>query len=82
MRAFMARRPNDRVLASTYRLQVAFWKALMGAVPSVKEALTAPESSRACAQYRHAAGGHILFRPVGQRHLPGQCGCFSPVVTQ
>ncbi|MCB9610590.1 MAG: DGQHR domain-containing protein [Polyangiaceae bacterium] len=66
VRDFMARRPPDAVISELYGEQVQFWDSLCQFVPGVEEVLRS-RASDACLAYRHAQGGHLLFRPVGQR---------------
>ena len=67
LRRFMAIRPADQVVKAMYDEQVEFWNALIEHVPEMKVALEASESAKACAPYRHNRGGHVLFRPAGQK---------------
>jgi DNA sulfur modification protein DndB len=67
LREFMAMRPAEPIVEGIYREQVEFWTALQLRVPEVREALAAPESAKACAPFRHPEGGHVLFRPAGQK---------------
>lgn len=67
VRQFMAMRPSDDVVEEIFREQVEFWSAVAKHVPSVGTALASSEGARACEAFRHGRGGHILFRPVGQK---------------
>jgi DNA sulfur modification protein DndB len=67
LRSFTAKRPTEATLEAIYKQQVIFWKTLKLTVPEIAEVLTAKEEDRAAGAYRRPDGGHLLFRPAGQK---------------
>jgi len=67
LRVFKARRPPDETITRIEKQQHVFWTTLSACVPAVCKVLTATEAGNAAAAFRHEDGGHVLFRPVGQR---------------
>jgi len=60
-------RPPQDKLDALYTLQVAFWTALRKEVPEIKKATDADADAEAAGGYRTRDGGHMLFRPAGQK---------------
>ena len=59
------RRPSNQKLDEYYSTAVTFWDSVIAAIPAL-QALPATETNpRPAEAYRHARGGHLLFRPVG-----------------
>ncbi len=67
VRRMKNRRPSDDKLEEIYSLNEAFWNALQKHVKPVKEALGTDTDEPVAAKYRTVEGGHLLFRPAGQR---------------
>lgn len=63
------RRPDDRWLDFYISCAKNFFLLMMTTFPEVNDCLTCSNASRIIAQYRSPNGGHILFRPLGQRLL-------------
>ena len=63
------RRPDDRWLDFYISCARSFFSLMMITFPEVNDCLTCSNPSRLIAQHRSPDGGHILFRPLGQRLL-------------
>lgn len=64
-KAFKTRRPDDKTIAEVYAKSAKFWNTLAGHFPPLEEIVTSRPGENVAGQYRHRAGGHLLFRPVG-----------------
>jgi len=62
-------RPNDKILGEYMRLAKRYFRGLAAHFPPLyKYFHVSPDrASRLISRYRTAAGGHVLFRPVGLR---------------
>lgn len=60
-------RPDDADLDALFVYCRSFWDALSTSFPALKElADSDPKSTTVAGKYRSAAGGNLLFRPIGQ----------------
>lgn len=59
------KRRSDAELEGYYADTVALWDLTRRWVPPVEEMAAAAPGAPVAAQYRHAGGGHVLFRPLG-----------------
>lgn len=57
--------PNEKKVKAIYKQQCEFWDALRQYVPAIKEITESDEDL--AGNYRRNDGGHVLFRPVGQK---------------
>ena len=60
-------RPPDATIESIYKQQTEFWDSLRLNFPSIKKVTDSDPKLESAAKYRTANGGHLLFRPAGQR---------------
>ena len=67
LKSFMASRPSDAVLKQIYDEQIMFWDSLQKYVPAIKAAVSSRSRDGVCSKYRYPGGGHLLFRPAGQK---------------
>ncbi len=58
-------RPSESDIAQFFKRATALWKSLARNFPEVREVFGSIPSKCAAGKYRHADGGHLLFRPVG-----------------
>ena len=65
-RALKKSSPPHDVIDSMYSDHVSFWEGLRRNVMPLADALGSNPSDRIAGRYRYRAGGHVLFRPVGQ----------------
>ncbi len=59
--------PDETKIQQIYNLQCDFWNALRKFVPEVKEVTDKPPEKGLAGKYRNIDGGHLLFRPNGQK---------------
>jgi len=59
--------PDEGKVKEIYNLQCEFWDALRKFIPEIKEVTDKPPEKELARKYRHIDGGHILFRPNGQK---------------
>ena len=64
-KAFKTRRPDDKTIAEVYAKSAKFWNTMAGHFPPLEEIVTSQPGENVAGQYRHRAGGNLLFRPVG-----------------
>ena len=62
-----SRRPSFYKLARIYRDYTAFWDALQKYIPEIKRVSASSPDDELAGRYRTANGGHVLFRPAGQK---------------
>ena len=62
-------RPSDDWLSVYLRISETYFELMFDCFPEVSEALKSRSPSSIIAEHRHDSGGHILFRPVGQKLL-------------
>jgi len=67
LRTYTARRPPESELNAIYKQQLNFWGTLKKEVPEIAKVLAANEEDQAAGAYRRGNGGHLLFRPAGQK---------------
>lgn len=67
VKAMKNRRPSNEKLEELYLLNKTFWDALQKHVKPVREVLSAETEEALAAEYRTNEGGHLLFRPAGQK---------------
>ena len=58
-------RPTDSEIEKFQDRAVEFWNALSEHFESVRQFRLADVTTNPAAQFRHAEGGHLLFRPIG-----------------
>ena len=62
-----SRRPSSDKLTNIYRDYTAFWDVLQKYVPEIKRVSASSPDDKLAGKYRTADGGHVLFRPAGQK---------------
>lgn len=67
LRNFTSSRPSEEILDEIYQQQVAFWEALAVHIGPIRDALNSSAKKNAASKYRTPTGGHVLFRPAGQK---------------
>ena len=60
-------RPSQETIDTMYDDHKIFWNGLKEHIPEMSEALGSNPTMQVAAKHRHREGGHILFRPDGQR---------------
>ena len=63
--AFKRHRPEDDTIAEFSGNSAHFWDRMVAHFPPLKEVLAGQPDENIAGRYRHRAGGHLLFRPVG-----------------
>ena len=63
--AFKRHRPEDDTIAEFSGNSAHFWDRMVVHFPPLKEVLAGQPDENIAGRYRHRAGGHLLFRPVG-----------------
>ena len=63
--AFKRHRPEDHTIAEFSGNSAHFWDRMVVHFPPLKEVLAGQPDENIAGRYRHRAGGHLLFRPVG-----------------
>lgn len=61
------RRPTDQKLNAIYKRQTTYWEALRDHIPEYKKLFESKPEERVAGRYRTASGGHVMFRPIGQK---------------
>lgn len=59
-------RVTDAELDRFYRKAVTYWSTMTRHFPALRQFQDAPEEANKAGELRTRAGGHLLFRPVGQ----------------
>jgi DNA sulfur modification protein DndB len=59
--------PDESKIDQIYKDQCGFWDALRKYIPEIKEVTNVPVTEEIAGKYRRTDGGHILFRPNGQK---------------
>ncbi len=59
--------PDSEKIRSIYEQQRAFWESLRRYIPEIKEVTNSNPKEQLASKYRNDSGGHILFRPFGQK---------------
>ena len=59
--------PEEAKIQKIYDLQCEFWDALRKFIPEIKEVTSKPSKMELAGKYRNSEGGHLLFRPNGQK---------------
>ena len=62
---FKRHRREDDTIAEFNRNSVHFWDRMVVHFPPLKEVIASQPDENIAGRYRHRAGGHLLFRPVG-----------------
>ena len=62
---FKRRRPEDDTIAEFSVNSAHFWDRMVVSFSPLKEVLASQPDENIAGRYRHRAGGHLLFRPVG-----------------
>lgn len=63
--AFKRHRPEDDTIAEFSGNSAHFWDRMVVHFPPLQEVLASQPDENIAGRYRHRAGGHLLFRPVG-----------------
>lgn len=58
---------DEKSVAAIYDATASFWTALKKHIPEIGEVCSSKSADQLAAKYRHADGGHLLFRPVGMK---------------
>lgn len=61
------RRPTDEILESIYQEQVKYWRFLKEYIPEYQEVFDSQPYKKIVSKYRTRDGGHLMFRPLGQK---------------
>lgn len=61
------RRPPDEVIDSILQEQMDYWRLLRDYFPEYDELFSSKPEDEKAAAYRGESGGHLMFRPVGQK---------------
>lgn len=64
------RRPSDRILDEIYAHQTQYWSLLTKYIHQYQELFDSEPTDEIAGKYRKH-GGHILFRPIGQKAFAG-----------
>ena len=62
---FKAIRPSDDVIARFYKRATELWDTMIQHFPPLQELRESKPIEEISGRYRHAQGGHLLFRPIG-----------------
>ena len=62
---FKRLRPNDKKLKALHKKAIRLWDALCKSFLEISEIRASTPGERIAEEYRHADGGHLLFRPIG-----------------
>ena len=62
---FKRHRREDDTIAEFNRNSAHFWDRMVVHFPPLKEVIASQPDENIAGRYRHRAGGHLLFRPVG-----------------
>ena len=63
--AFKRHRPEDSIISEFYANSTQFWDTMTEYFLPLQEIVRSQPSEIVAGRYRHRAGGHLLFRPVG-----------------
>ena len=63
--AFKRHRPADNEITKFYVKSAKFWNTMVEHFPPLAEVMESQPGEDVAGRYRHRAGGHLLFRPVG-----------------
>jgi DNA sulfur modification protein DndB len=58
---------DEESVAAIYDATANFWTALKKHIPQIRAVCSSKPAEQLAAKYRHADGGHLLFRPVGMK---------------
>jgi DNA sulfur modification protein DndB len=61
------RRPDDGVLDAIFEQQASYWRLLTKYFPEYEELFDSTPEEKVVAKYRTSDGGHLMFRPLGQK---------------
>ena len=64
-------RPSDEELEGIYQRHVEFWETLRQHISPIAEVMDSDPDVELAGKYRHPDGGHLLFRPAGQKAFAG-----------
>jgi len=59
--------PNQIEIENIFTQQIEFWELLRKFVPEVEKVTNAEPNTKLAKEYRNDDGGHVLFRPFGQK---------------
>ena len=63
--AFKRNRPAEDEITKFYVRSAKFWNTMVEQFPPLTEIIESEPGEDVAGRYRHRAGGHLLFRPVG-----------------
>lgn len=69
-------RPSEDVLNGIYDRHVEFWESLCRHIPEINRVVGSNPEEELTAEYRRPDGGHLLFRPAGQKAFAGTVRIF------
>jgi DNA sulfur modification protein DndB len=58
---------DEKTVAAIYDATASFWTALKKHIPQIRAVCSSKPAEQLASKYRHADGGHLLFRPVGMK---------------
>lgn len=61
------RRPSDATLDNIYNQQIEYWSLLRQNIPEYDELFSSNPQDKVASKYRTSLGGHLMFRPIGQK---------------
>jgi len=67
MKRLKHRRPSDRELAAIFEEQTLYWGLLEKCIPEYQELFRSKSEEEVAGRYRTREGGHLMFRPAGQK---------------
>jgi len=67
MKRLKHRRPSEQELDTIFEEQVLYWSLLKGHIPEYQELFSSRPEEQVAGKYRTLEGGHLMFRPAGQK---------------
>lgn len=59
--------PHEKVVRAIYEQHCSFWESLRKYIPEIRKVTNSNPSEELASEYRNEDGGHVLFRPFGQK---------------
>jgi DNA sulfur modification protein DndB len=59
--------PHEQTIQAIYDQHCSFWESLRKYIPEIKKVTNSAPSQELASKYRNEEGGHVLFRPFGQK---------------
>lgn len=60
-------RPSEKILEDIYQQQLRYWEILTYTFPEYQDLFQSQPDDGVANKYRHDEGGHLMFRPIGQK---------------